>query len=142
QCAGLEKPPDRLRRVTMLRNDRFERTFLAESGREFGAQAVEMVFGFRFLLAFEFQQFASARNFFGQRFHALRNRLELDRQLSALPSKDFGLRSSRFHFGLESLGLAVSAGHALLSLRELISQIRDRRDGFEHCGTRLFLLLL
>src|SRR6185437_6385090 len=123
-------------------DDGFERSLFTQSRCEFGAQGVQVALGFRFLLALEFQQFASAGDFLRECFHSLRNRLELNRQLSTLPTESFSLRSSYFHFGLESLRFTVGGSHAFLSLRKLIAQIGDRRDEFEHCGTRLLLLLL
>src|ERR1051325_7142940 len=102
----------------MLSDYRLKRSLLAKRSRELSAQAVEMVLGFRFLLALEIEQFAGTSDFFGQRFDTLRNRFKLNRHLSALPAKSFRLRTCGFHFRLQALCFAICRRHPLFGLRK------------------------
>ena len=68
---GLEEPADGLGGISMFGDDGFEGSSFAECRGKFRAQAIEMVFALGFLAALEFQQFASAGDFFCERFDAL-----------------------------------------------------------------------
>ena len=57
QRSRLEQAANRFRGVTMLGDDRFERSLLAQSRGELGAQAVELTLGFVFLVALGFRAY-------------------------------------------------------------------------------------
>ena len=126
----------------MLGDHGFERPSFAERGRIFGAQAVEMVLAFGFLLALEFERLAGLGDFFGQRRDPLRDRFKFERQLAALAAESFHLCVGGCHFRLQPLRFAIDCSQALFRLRELVAQIGSAATASRIARARLFLLLL
>src|SRR5207247_2908285 len=93
----LEETPNRFRRIPLLSNHRFQRTFLSDRRRVLSAQPVQTILGFAFPTPLGFQRLSSSCNLFCQSRHALRYRFKLQRQLPALPPEGFHLRVRSRH---------------------------------------------
>ena len=70
------------------------------------------------------------RDFSAQSAYPLRNGFKLERQLPALSTESLDLRIRRRDFVLQTLRLAIHRRQAFLCLRELVAQLRSRRDHF------------
>ena len=115
----------------MLGDDRFERTFLAERGREFRAEDVEIGFRTGFVQLFLFDQAAQLADFFGDAGDALGDGFEFESELAALSAEGFDLEARVRDFGFKPAGFAVGSSETFFGLRELIAQARRRGDGVE-----------
>ena len=109
----------------MLCDHGFERTFAAQCGGIFGAQKIEMRLGLGFFQTLRLDQAAELADLFSDAADALADRFEFKRKLAALAAEGFDLHVGTSDFGVETARFAVRSSHALLGLRQLVSQARD-----------------
>ncbi len=75
--SGLKKAAHRFGRISMFRNHRFERASLADGGRIFGAQAIQMTLALGFFRPLGIKRMPGQRQFLGKRGDSLGNAFKL-----------------------------------------------------------------
>ena len=139
--ARLKKPPHRLGGITVLGDDRFERSLLAQRRGVFGADGVEVLLGFVLGRTLALEGLTQARDLGGQAAGALRNAFEFQSNLAALSAEGFRLRRGGCDLGSQTLLLAADARQPLLGLRELIAEVGSSADRLQNRRAMRFLLL-
>ena len=141
QRARLKQPPHRLGGIAVFRDNRFERSLLAECGREFGANGVEVFLGVALHGSLRLEGFAQAHDFRDEAAGSLRNVFEFQSNLAALSAEGLRLRRSGCDLGAQTLLLAADARQPLLGLRELVAKGGGSADRFKNGCAMRFLLL-
>ena len=128
QRSRLEQPPHRLGRVSMLGDDRFERSLLPQGRRKLGAQAVQSTASPRSPRAACSRAYCAQFCDLGSKpAHPLRDSFKFQCKLPALPAKRLHLRRSRRDFILQPLRFAIHRRQSLFRLRKLIAQVAKPR---------------
>src|SRR4029077_19812579 len=110
----------------MFGDHRLQRSFLAQTGGEFGAQHVQISLGFGFFEPLVLEEAPKLVELFGDSGNALRNRFEFEGELSALATEGLYLKVRVRDFSFETAGFAICSRESLFGLSQLIAKTRNR----------------
>src|SRR3954466_15278225 len=105
----------------MLGNDGFERTFLAQCSRIFGAEHIKVDLRPALVFLLRFDQTSQLAYLLADAANPLFDTLKLKRELSPLPPECLNLNIGIRDLGIETPPLSIDSGQSLFRLRKLIS---------------------